>query len=243
MVYGVVLAGGVGSRMGGDKPKQYLTVKDKPIIIYTIEKFISVPQLEKILVLCPSKWVEHTKNLIAKHIAPAADRVAVIEGGKPVVIPNAEGQRTTPSVVAFTKAGERLVGEPAKRQAVTNAQVAYAQRAGAQVKARIVEDIAANSADINAEFEHFYAAYEAQVQKEIGAELQESFTIVRPHTKSKKCNTYDMQVFFIISEDAATRARVRAYENALKESEAAQRYADRVSQFIQEGISPSAPQN
>lgn len=72
MVYGVVLAGGVGSRMGGDKPKQYLTVKDKPIIIYTIEKFISVPQLEKILVLCPSKWVEHTKNLIAKHIAPAA---------------------------------------------------------------------------------------------------------------------------------------------------------------------------
>ena len=130
-----------------------------------------------------------------------------------------------------------------RRQAVTNAQVAYAQRAGAQVKARIVEDIAANSADINAEFEHFYAAYEAQVQKEIGAELQESFTIVRPHTKSKKCNTYDMQVFFIISEDAATRARVRAYENALKESEAAQRYADRVSQFIQEGISPSAPQN
>ena len=89
----------------------------------------------------------------------------------------------------------------------------------------------------------FYAAYEAQVQKEIGAELQESFTIVRPHTKSKKCNTYDMQVFFIISEDAATRARVRAYENALKESEAAQRYADRVSQFIQEGISPSTPQN
>ena len=49
-----------------------------------------------------------------------------------------------------------------RRQAVTNAQVAYAQRAGAQVKARIVEDIAANSADINAEFEHFYAAYEAQ---------------------------------------------------------------------------------
>ncbi len=47
--------------------------------------------------------------------------VAVMEGGKPTVIANQEGARTTPSVVAFTKTGERLVGEPAKRQAVTNA--------------------------------------------------------------------------------------------------------------------------
>ena len=47
--------------------------------------------------------------------------VAVMEGGQPVVIANAEGARTTPSVVAVTKSGERLVGEPAKRQAVTNA--------------------------------------------------------------------------------------------------------------------------
>ena len=48
--------------------------------------------------------------------------VAVMEGGKPTVIANAEGARTTPSVVAFTKTGERLIGEPAKRQAVTNAE-------------------------------------------------------------------------------------------------------------------------
>ena len=48
--------------------------------------------------------------------------VAVMEGGKPTVVANTEGARTTPSIVAFTKTGERLVGEPAKRQAVTNAE-------------------------------------------------------------------------------------------------------------------------
>ena len=46
--------------------------------------------------------------------------VAVMEGGKPTVIANTEGARTTPSVVAFTKTGERIVGDSAKRQAVTN---------------------------------------------------------------------------------------------------------------------------
>ena len=46
--------------------------------------------------------------------------VAVMEGGKPVVIANTEGSRTTPSVVSFTKTGERIVGDSAKRQAVTN---------------------------------------------------------------------------------------------------------------------------
>src|SRR5512137_2517256 len=48
--------------------------------------------------------------------------VAVMEGGEPVVIPNTEGNRLTPSVVAITKSGERLVGQTAKRQAVTNSE-------------------------------------------------------------------------------------------------------------------------
>src|SRR5260370_18735938 len=48
--------------------------------------------------------------------------VAVMEGGEPIVIPNAEGNRTTPSVVGFTKSGERLVGQVAKRQAITNSE-------------------------------------------------------------------------------------------------------------------------
>ncbi len=79
--YGVILAGGIGSRMGGEKPKQYLNLKGKPIIIYTAEKMITCPDFEKVIILCPEKWVEHTKNLVAKYI-PCANRIAVIEGGE-----------------------------------------------------------------------------------------------------------------------------------------------------------------
>ena len=78
----VIFAGGSGSRMHTkSRPKQFLDLNGKPIIIYTIEKFLVVPEFEKVIVLCPKQWVEHTKNLIEKHIAPAKDRVAVIEGG------------------------------------------------------------------------------------------------------------------------------------------------------------------
>jgi molecular chaperone DnaK len=54
--------------------------------------------------------------------------VAVLEAGEPVVIPNSEGTRTTPSVVAFSKAGEVLVGEVAKRQAITNPDRTFRRR-------------------------------------------------------------------------------------------------------------------
>lgn len=81
MIFGVILAGGIGSRMGNmEKPKQYLTIGDKPIIIHTLEKFFINDSFEKLIVLCPSQWIEHTKNLVKKHL-PGNDRVAVIEGG------------------------------------------------------------------------------------------------------------------------------------------------------------------
>ncbi len=68
--------------------------------------------------------------------------VAVMEGGKPTVIANQEGARTTPSIVAFTKTGERLVGEPAKRQAVTNAEktIASIKRDMGTDNGRMIDD-------------------------------------------------------------------------------------------------------
>lgn len=82
MVFSVILAGGIGNRMGHtDKPKQFLTIKDKPIIIHTIEKFLSQTEFEKIIVLCPNMWIEHTKHIIKKHIGNC-EKIVVIEGGE-----------------------------------------------------------------------------------------------------------------------------------------------------------------
>lgn len=82
MVFGVILAGGIGSRMGNvEKPKQYLKVGDKPIIIHTIEKFFVHDAFTKLLVLCPKQWVENTRNLVKKYLGDGAEHVVVLEGG------------------------------------------------------------------------------------------------------------------------------------------------------------------
>lgn len=80
MIYGAVLAGGIGRRMGNDKPKQFLMVGNKPIIIHTIEKFYIFPDFEKVLVLCPEQWVGYTKNLIKKYFGKT-EKLVVLEGG------------------------------------------------------------------------------------------------------------------------------------------------------------------
>ena len=81
MVYGVILAGGVGSRMGNaEKPKQYLQIGEKPIIIHTVEKMYVHPEIEKVLVLCPEQWVSYTKTLLKKYRLPT-EEIAVLKGG------------------------------------------------------------------------------------------------------------------------------------------------------------------
>ena len=120
------------------------------------------------------------------------------------------------------------------QQAINNACVTYAQQAGSHLKGRVVSDMSANGDDPSAEFDHFYGAYERLVEKEIKGEMTESYSIIR--CVDPKAGEYEMQTFFIVNESAATRARIRAMENALKESEAAQRYAQKVSDFVKEGF-------
>lgn len=116
--------------------------------------------------------------------------------------------------------------------AINNACNTYARNAGSHVKGRVVSDMASNGDDTSAEFDHFYGAYESLVQKEIRGEMQESYAVYKDLGNGEKT----MQVFFIINEDAATKARIRAFENAMKESEAAQKYAEKVSNFVKEGF-------
>lgn len=81
MVFAVICAGGIGSRMGNaEKPKQYLNVGGKPIILYTIEKFVVNEEFEKIIVLVPESWISYTKDIINKHLQ-GIEKVEVMAGG------------------------------------------------------------------------------------------------------------------------------------------------------------------
>jgi hypothetical protein len=118
------------------------------------------------------------------------------------------------------------------QMAINNACITYGQQAGSSIKGRIVSDIAANGTDSAGEFDHFYAAYERLVEKEIRGEMEESFTIMR----EMALGVYEFQTFFIVSESSASKARIRAMEDALKESEAAQRHAKVIADFVREGF-------
>jgi 2-C-methyl-D-erythritol 4-phosphate cytidylyltransferase len=81
MIFAAILAGGTGNRMGSiDTPKQYMLLGNKPIIIHTIEKFYINDKFEKIIILCPKSWINHTMDLIDKYIGKN-NRISVIKGG------------------------------------------------------------------------------------------------------------------------------------------------------------------
>lgn len=80
-VFAAILAGGIGTRMGNvEKPKQYLKIGGKPIIVHTIEKFLLNEDMQAVIVLTPKQWVNHTKDLVKKYIPSGLD-IHVIKGG------------------------------------------------------------------------------------------------------------------------------------------------------------------
>nr|WP_214706217.1 2-C-methyl-D-erythritol 4-phosphate cytidylyltransferase [Bacillus sp. ISL-35] len=82
VIYAEILAGGKGTRMGNiNMPKQFLTLNNRPIIIHTIEKFLLNDRFDKIIIVSPKDWINHTKDIIKKHIGDNG-RVVVVEGGK-----------------------------------------------------------------------------------------------------------------------------------------------------------------
>ena len=79
MNYVILLAGGVGKRMGADIPKQFIKVKGKPIIVYSIENFQRNEQIEKIVVVCVKDWIDYVKELVKEYGLTKVEWV--IEGG------------------------------------------------------------------------------------------------------------------------------------------------------------------
>ena len=80
MIYACILPGGIGSRMGSEKPKQYINIGGKPVILHTVEKFCLCSEFSEILILCPKDWMEYTAGLIRKHIGEDG-RIKILEGG------------------------------------------------------------------------------------------------------------------------------------------------------------------
>ena len=119
--------------------------------------------------------------------------------------------------------------------AINNACVIYASQAGALIKGSVVSDMGADADNLTVEFDHFYAAYERAVEKEIRGEIKESFSIIRKNNDG----SYEMQSFFIFNEELALKARIKAFEIAAQESIAAQKYADIISKYINEKVVPT----
>jgi hypothetical protein len=142
---------------------------------------------------------------------------------------NQLGENGSEVVGIATKFKSKNVGH---QMAINSACTTYAREAGSNLKGRVVSDITGDGTEAAGEFDHFYAAYESLVEKEIKGELQESFSVIRDNGD----DTFEMQSYFIVNESAATRARIRALDNAAKESEAAQKYAQKVSDFVRDGF-------
>lgn len=148
-----------------------------------------------------------------------------------------EAMDANPNVREIVGNAARFMSKTVGHQsAINDACRTYAQQCGSTVKGRIDSDLASDGLDVQSEFDHFYGAFERLVEKEIQGELQEKFSLIRQIGKEDGKPVYEMQTYFLVDEEAATKARIRAYENALRESEAAQKMAAKIGDFVKAGF-------
>lgn len=81
MVFGAILAGGVGSRLGAEMPKQFLILGDKPVIVYSLEKFLACPRIDHVFIGVHESYLAHTKALVEQYAPGEQDRVHILCGG------------------------------------------------------------------------------------------------------------------------------------------------------------------
>jgi hypothetical protein len=119
-----------------------------------------------------------------------------------------------------------------KASALNNALLEYAQSAGSYIRGRIASDMMNNaSAGTPQEFDKFYAAYERLVSAEVKGELEFSLALERDNGEGKS-----YQAWYIIDEEKASKARMKAMKRAAEETKLAQEYANQISDFVQEAF-------
>jgi hypothetical protein len=119
-----------------------------------------------------------------------------------------------------------------QQAAFNNAVIKYANAAGSFVRGRVASDLNIDQASGEMkEFDKMYAAYERLVSKEIKGELQESYALVRENGGNK-----EYMIMYLVNENKASEMRMKAFENAAKETAFAQEYAKKISTFVKEGF-------
>ena len=134
-------------------------------------------------------------------------------------------------VVGFSQAKSRNLAQAAAQNSAANR---YATSASQQVKGRVLADMALDVANQETEFDKFYAAFEGKVQQEIKGELRPSFAVAKQNADG----TISVEAYFLVDDDAASRARINAFKNSQTESAIAQKYAQQISNFVNERVVP-----
>ena len=134
-------------------------------------------------------------------------------------------------VTGFSTAKSANLAAAAAQNSAANR---YATTASLQVKGRVLSDMASDVNNAEVEFDKFYATYEGKVQQAIRGELKHSFSVKHVDPDGR----ISVESYFLVPESAAASARIKALQQSVKETELAQKYAQKISDFVNERVVP-----